>query len=138
MFYDAVPNGSVFHNLNPACPIAGIRSCEKMNLLLLVFSCIRINCEQSIGVREIAVNVEVHTVIQTIHPNCLNKIPVIPVTRVNGKNTATVTRVVTITDNHTSFVPYLAASRRTASPGRYVSLCFPTLRWHHPLPYRSQ
>ena len=75
---------------------------------------------QSIGVREIAVSVEVHTVIQTIHPNCLNKIPVIPVTRVSGKNTATVTSVVTITDNHTSFVPYLAASR-----GRLPrSICF--------------
>ena len=84
MFYDAVPNGSVFHNLNPAYPIAGYEI-VKLNLLLLVFSRIRINCEQSIGVREIAVSVEVHTVIQTIHPNCLNKIPVIPVTRVTGR-----------------------------------------------------
>ena len=72
------------------------------------------------GVKEIAVTVDVHTVIQTIHPNCLNKIPVIPLTKVNGKNTATVTNVVTITDSQTSFVPYLAASR-----GRLPrSMCF--------------
>ncbi len=47
---------------------------------------------------------------QTIQPNCLNRIPVIPDTKVSGKNTATVTSVVTITESHTSLVPYLAAS----------------------------
>jgi len=82
--------------------------------------CIFNNCELNIGVSEIAVTVEVQTVIQTIQPNCLNKIPVIPVTNVKGKNTATVTSVVTITEVHTSLVPYFAASR-----GRlHRSTCF--------------
>ena len=68
------------------------------------------NFEVSIGVSEIAVIVEVVTVIVTIHPSCLNSTPVNPGTKVNGKNTATITRVVTITASHTSFVAYMAAS----------------------------
>ena len=55
--------------------------------------------------------VEVQIVMQTIHPSCLKMMPVMPVTKVKGKNTATVTNVVTMTESHTSLVPYLAASR---------------------------
>ena len=53
--------------------------------------------------------VEIIIMIQTIQPNCLNSTPVIPVTRVSGKNTAISVRVEAITDIATSLVPCTAA-----------------------------
>ena len=71
--------------------------------------CRRNNCEQSIGVNVKAPTVETIMMILTIHPNCLNKIPAIPVTIVNGKNTANIVRVEAITEIATSFVACTAA-----------------------------
>ena len=53
------------------------------------------------------------TVIQidTIQPISLNIMPACPPSIVSGKNTATITIVVAITDTHTSLVAYIAASR---------------------------
>ena len=70
--------------------------------------------EQSIGVREIATTVDVHTTMVTIQPNSLNIIPAIPVSIVRGTNTATITKVVAITDVQTSLVAYIEASRGEA------------------------
>jgi hypothetical protein len=57
-----------------------------------------------IGVSVIAAVVDTQTTMVTIHPNSRNKIPAIPGIMVKGKNTATTTNVVAITDNHTSLV----------------------------------
>ncbi len=65
----------------------------------------------NIGVSEIAIKVEVVVTIVTIQPNSRNMIPAIPVSVVKGTNTAIKTRVVAITDIHTSLVAYMAASR---------------------------
>ena len=51
-----------------------------------------------------ATMVEVHTTMVTIQPNSLNMIPAKPVSIVKGTNTATITKVVAITDTHTSLV----------------------------------
>ena len=47
--------------------------------------------------------------ILTIQPNCLNRIPAMPVTIVNGRNTANMVRVEAITEIATSFVACTAA-----------------------------
>ena len=60
--------------------------------------------EQSIGVRVIAITVDVQQTTVTIQPNDSNMIPAIPSIMVNGTNTATSTRVVAITLTHTSLV----------------------------------
>ena len=57
-----------------------------------------------LGVSVIATKVETHTTMVTIQPNSLNITPAIPPTKVNGKNTATITKVVAITETHTSLV----------------------------------
>ena len=45
----------------------------------------------------------------TIQPSCLNSTPVIPLTMVNGKNTAISVSVDAITERATSLVPFTAA-----------------------------
>ena len=60
--------------------------------------------EQSMGVRVMATTVEVHTMMVTNQPSSLNMMPAIPVSIVSGTNTTTITRVVAITDTHTSLV----------------------------------
>jgi hypothetical protein len=62
------------------------------------------NFEESIGTKVIAAKVDVQHTIVTIHPNSLNNTPAIPVNMVKGTNTATITKVVAITEIHTSFV----------------------------------
>ena len=47
--------------------------------------------------------------IHIIQPSCLNSTPAIPVTIVNGKNTASIVSVDATTDTATSFVPCTAA-----------------------------
>ncbi len=56
------------------------------------------------GVSEMAAVVETQTTIVTIQPNSRNRIPAMPGTIVRGRNTATTTNVVAMTDNHTSLV----------------------------------
>ncbi len=62
------------------------------------------NLLASIGVSEMAISVEVEVTMVTIQPNSLNMIPAIPVSVVRGINTAANTKVVAITDTHTSLV----------------------------------
>ena len=60
--------------------------------------------DASIGVSDMATVVDVQTAIVTIQPNSLNRIPDRPGSIVSGTNTATITRVVAITEIHTSLV----------------------------------
>ena len=55
--------------------------------------------------------VETHTTMVIIQPNSLNIMPAIPFSIVKGTNTATRTKVVAMTDVHTSLVAQMAASR---------------------------
>ncbi|CCZ98760.1 unknown [Alistipes sp. CAG:157] len=57
-----------------------------------------------------AVRVDIVTMMETIQPSSRNMIPDMPDTSVSGRNTATTVSVVTMTDSHTSLVPYMAAS----------------------------
>ena len=57
-----------------------------------------------IGVSVMAAVVETHTTIVTIHPSSRNRMPAMPGTIVSGRNTATTTSVVAMTDSHTSLV----------------------------------
>ena len=65
--------------------------------------------EQSIGVSDRAQTVEMIIMMVTIHPSWRKSTPVMPVTRVSGKNTAISVRVEAITDTATSLVPCTAA-----------------------------
>ena len=78
------------------------------------------SCEHSMGVREMATTVEVHTMMVTSHPSSLNIMPAIPVSIVRGTNTTTITRVVAMTDTQTSLVAYIAASLGLEP----LSICF--------------
>ena len=77
---------------------------------------------ESMGIRVMAVTVETQTTIVTIHPNSLNMIPAIPGSMVSGTNTATMTRVVAITDVHTSLVAQMAASFRLSPRSRCLEM----------------
>ena len=55
--------------------------------------------------------VDTDRMIVTIHPNCLNMIPAIPLIMVNGRNTAIVVSVEAITEIATSLVANIAAWR---------------------------
>ena len=79
--------------------------------LPLPWSCLRRRSHwlQSIGVSERAQVVEMIIMIVTIHPSWRKSTPVIPVTRVSGKNTAIRVSVEAITEMATSLVPCTAA-----------------------------
>ena len=51
-----------------------------------------------------AAAVETQTTMVTIQPSSRNRIPAMPGTIVSGRNTATTTSVVAMTDSHTSLV----------------------------------
>src|SRR5574344_435300 len=65
--------------------------------------------EQSMGVSDIAANIETAITMVIIQPNCLNIIPETPSKKVSGKNTANSTNVVAIMDSETSLVAKMAA-----------------------------
>ena len=73
---------------------------------------------ESIGIRVMAVSVETHTTMVTIHPSSLNMMPASPGSMVSGTNTATITSVVAITEVHTSLVAQMAASFRLSPRSR--------------------
>ena len=78
------------------------------NLLFLGF--FFSNSELSIGVRVIAAAKETAITMVTIQPNCLKSTPAIPVRKVNGKNTAIITKVEAIMERDTSLVANTAAA----------------------------
>ena len=57
------------------------------------------------GVKAKAHTIEITIMMVTIQPNCWKRTPVIPVTNVNGKNTAISVNVDATTESPTSFVP---------------------------------
>ena len=73
------------------------------------FFCKRSNWEQSMGVNDKAATVEINMMAHIIQPSCLKSTPDIPLTIVNGKNTAIMVKVEAITEIATSLVPCTAA-----------------------------
>ena len=65
----------------------------------------RSSWEQSMGVSVSAQVVEIIIMMVTIQPNWRKRTPVMPVTRVSGKNTASSVSVDAMTDMATSLVP---------------------------------
>ena len=78
-------------------------------LLIPHIKSIQCPTDRSIGVNERALVVEMVIMIHIIQPNCLKSTPDIPVTIVNGKNTAIIVNVEAITEIATSFVAWIAA-----------------------------
>ena len=61
------------------------------------------------GVNDKAATVEINMMAHIIQPSCLKSTPDIPLTIVNGKNTAIMVKVEAITEIATSLVPCTAA-----------------------------
>ena len=76
---------------------------------LLCFFCSLSIFAHIIGVRVSDATSEMSMMIHIIQPSCLKSTPAIPVTIVNGKNTANIVNVDAITDTPTSLVPWIAA-----------------------------
>lgn len=65
--------------------------------------------QTELGVSDNAATVDTNMMAHIIQPNCLKSTPDIPLTIVNGKNTAIMVSVEAITEIATSFVPCTAA-----------------------------
>ena len=72
------------------------------------------------GVSDSALVVDIIIMMVTIQPSCRKSTPVMPVTRVSGKNTAIRVSVEAITDTATSLVPWMAACLGSAPRSMWV------------------